>query len=300
MKIKFFLYFFISILVITSTAIIYRNISLEQLKTNIYKTQNITTSTETNKINCNGVLASQYKEDYFPKDGKIIKINCKVGEKILEGEVLALIESEESSKPYNVIALKDGTITSVSYTEGEYYDSKKPIITTEDLTLMKVIVNINSKDYEYIRLNQSAIINTQFLEFKGKVSYISPTGIGDYINSNKSYLPIEISIDKKTENLKSGLEVSASIIIDQKENIIALEENLIKKDMNGSFVYVAKDDMASKRYIKKGTKFSNKFEIIDGLYKNDTVILDPMDTLVEGQRIIPEESIPANSPLFNH
>ncbi len=298
MKIKYFLYFFITLLIIISTAIIYRTITIESLKTSIYKTKTIETSIESNKINNTGILASQLKEDYFPSNGKIISLNYKVGDSILEGQVLASIEKEKFPETENIIALKSGTVTSIQYSVGEYYDSKKPIITTEDLSYMKVLVNLESDEYEYIRLNQKAIISTQFLQFKGKISYISPTGVGDYTNSSKSYLPIEITLDGKLDNLKSGIKVNVSIIIEEKQNIIAIDSSIIKKDLNGTYVYILKDDMAHKRYIKTATQFSDKLEITEGLNKNDVVILDPNNSLVEGQKIIPEESIPVNSPLY--
>ena len=300
MKIKIFLYVLAFLLIIVSTAIIYKFFTIENLKTSIYKTKTIKTSTETNKISCNGVLASQFREDYFPPNGKIISFMFSVGDKISEGQVLATIEKSNSSQIENIIALKNGTITSISYSIGEYYDSTKPIITTEDLSFMKVLVNLEGDDYEYVRLNQKAIINTQFLEYEGRVSYISPSGVGDYSDSSKSYLPIEISLDGKLENLKGGVQVNVSIVIEEKQNIIAIDPKVIKKDINGTYVYILRDDIAHKRYIKTATQFPDKIEVIEGLKENDIIILDPNDNLLEGRKIITEESIPVNSPLHSN
>jgi|GEM_PF-5526136 len=297
MKVKIFLYVLSFLLITISTAIIYKFFKIENLKTSIYNTKTVKASTEINKISCNGVLASQFKVDYFPSNGKIISFEFSVGDKISEGQVLGVIKKITSSQTENIIALKNGTITSILYSIGEYYDSTKPIITTEDLSFMKVLVNLEGEDYEYVRLNQRAIIVAQFLEYEGVVSYISPSGVGDYLDSSKSYLPIEISLNGKIKNLKSGVEVNVSIIIEEKQNIIAIDPKVIKKDINGTYVYVLQDDIAHKRTIKTATEFDDKIEVTEGLKENDIIILDPSDTLSEGKKIIPEESIPANSPL---
>lgn len=297
MKTKIFLYSITSILIIVSTAIIYRYVNLENLKTSIYKTETIKVSTEANKIASSGVLASQYKKEYFPSNGKIISLNYTVGDTIFEGEILASIKKENSSQTENIIASKNGTITSIPYSIGEYYDSTEPIVTTEDLSYMKVLVNLEGDDYEYVRLNQKAKINTPLLEYDGIVSYISPSGVADPSDPSKSYLPIEITLDGKVENLKSGVQVTVNIIVEEKENIIVINPKLIKRDMNGSYVYILQDDVAHKKYIKTSTEFSNKIEVIYGLKENDVVVLDPYDNLLEGKKVIPEESIPANSPL---
>lgn len=299
MKIKYFLYIIAILLIIISTAIIYKFFTIENLKTRIYKTKPVEITTERNKISCNGVLASQYKEDYFPSNGKIISLEFSKGDKIYEGQVLGIIEKDNSFQRENIIALKNGTITSIAYSTGEYYDSKKPIITTEDLSFMKVLVNLKGDDYDYVRLNQKAIINTPLFEYEGIVSYISPSGVGNYSDSSKSYLPIEISFDGRLESLKSGVQVNVNIITEEKQNIIAIDPKIIKKDMNGTYVYILKDDAAHKKYVKTATEFSDKIEITDGLEENDIIILDPDETIVEGRKIIPEESIPTNSPLHS-
>ncbi|MCL2323788.1 MAG: efflux RND transporter periplasmic adaptor subunit [Oscillospiraceae bacterium] len=300
MKIRFFLYFFISILIIGSTAIIYRYIALEKLKTNVYKTEAIKASNQSNVIITSGILESQFKEDYYPSNGKIMALNFNLGDHIIEGQKLAIIKKDGSSVDNdNVIAKKSGTVTSVQYSLGAYYDSKKPLISTEDLSYMKALVNLDENDSEYVRLDQKSIISTKFLEFAGKVSYINPSGTINTTDPNKSYLPVEIALNGKVENLKSGMQVKVTIILEEKQNIIAINKNYIKKDMKGTYVYVlSDDDTAHKTYIKTATQFADKLEITEGLKEDDVIILDPNNTIVENQEIVPEESIPANSPLY--
>ena len=70
------------------------------------------------------------------------------------------------------------------------------------------------------------------------------------------------------------------------ENAFVIPAIIIKKDTQGSYIYVAEkkseQTTAQKRYIETGTTFEDKTMVISGLMKEDRVIVTGYDQVSNG------------------
>ena len=64
-----------------------------------------------------------------PITGTIIKIEVKVGDKVVEGDVLLYIESMKMENP--IMSPVNGTVTGIMVTEKQVVESGKPLMVIE-------------------------------------------------------------------------------------------------------------------------------------------------------------------------
>ena len=83
--------------------------------------------------------------------GIVQQVNKTVGEKVSKGEVLAIIESNESLTTYEVQSLIDGTIIEMHMTQGELIGNEAHAFTIADLDKVWAILSVYQKDLDKIK-----------------------------------------------------------------------------------------------------------------------------------------------------
>ncbi|WP_026463356.1 efflux RND transporter periplasmic adaptor subunit [Adhaeribacter aquaticus] len=116
--------------------------------------------------------------------------------------------------------------------------------------------------------------------------------VSQVINANSRSFPIELVIKNKANNqvpLRPNMIAVVRIKDYQKEEATVVPVNLVQKDENSTFVYVAepngKDYVVRKKPVTTGMTYKGKIEIVNGLASNDKVITVGYQSLNEGQTI---------------
>ncbi len=106
-------------------------------------------------------------------------------------------------------------------------------------------------------------------------------------------LRVELAVDDVSGNLLPGAYVQAAFDIEAAADVLRLPVSTLIFRGKGTMVAVATpDNKAALRKVQLGRDFGTEFEVVDGLLANDRVILNPPDSLVEGQAIkvvLPEQ-----------
>lgn len=183
------------------------------------------------------ILTKQIEEATLksPTDGKIVKVLKKEGEIIqpLMGEVVFLI-----------LPKADFQI--------------KTDIYEKDITEIKEGMEA---EIVFIALPEQ--------EFKGKVIFIEPA---PKIKEGVVYYEVAIELESAPEFLKPGMTCDVKIKTSQKENVLVLPREVIKKEGGKFFVEVLKNKKIEKREIEVGIG-EDLVEIISGLEEGEKVIL---------------------------
>lgn len=130
-----------------------------------------------------------------------------------------------------------GQIGSVSAAVGQQTNSQAGIATI--ITKDKIAqISLNEIDIVNVKLGQSVDLSFDAIpgeKFKGIVSQIDTIGIS---TSNVVSFAVKISIPNADERIKSGMSVTAEIIIEGKENVLTVPSGTIKSE--GDKFYVMK------------------------------------------------------------
>lgn len=195
-----------------------------------------------------------------------------------------------------------GVVTAVNVSVGDKNTAGTTMITIEDTSSLKVIVNVEEADILKIQEGMPATVSTDATgdeEIKGTVTRVvrvknqSTNTNGTDTNTSSGY-SAEITIDN-TE-LLVGMSAKAKIVIKDRGTQLAVPYDLIRQDDNGdSYVLVAeanKDGTATavRKNIKVGEEVDYYTEVTGGdLKEGDQLIYDNTFSVTEGQVFTPEQ-----------
>lgn len=191
-----------------------------------------------------------------------------------------------------------GVVTAVNVSVGDNYAAGTTMITIEDTSALKVIVNVEEANILKLQEGMKAIITTDATgeeEISGTVTRVVRVKNQSTTDAAASgSYSAEISID--STNLLVGMNAKARIILQEKSSVLAVPYDLIRLDDDGSnyvLVAIGNEDgtaTAVRKNIVCGEEVDYYTEITGGdLKEGDLLIYDYNGTVTEGQIFSPEQ-----------
>ena len=204
---------------------------------------------------------------------------------------------QEKIEKCTVKAPKDGIITALSIAEGSVPTSEA-IMTIEDNSQLRINVSINESDILNVKEGQKAVITTTATgdeEFEGTISRVVNIMSGQNQNaitgetSGGGY-SAEITIDSGDNNLLIGMNAKVKIILDKKDNVLAVPYDSIRENEDGTFsVFVAEPDgegyVAREHFVDKGMETNYLTEITSSDLTEGSLIITDVLTVSDGQKV---------------
>lgn len=196
-------------------------------KINVYEGQSVTKGT---------VLME------FNNDDLILEIETT--ELKLEDYYSQLEAAKNELDKYNIYSPIDGILTLNDLKAGDVLKSGDVIGYTADYAHMQFEISIDELDISKIKVGQStnvtidALTETGAKPISGSVSKVAIEGTST--NGVTTY-PVIIKIDK-ADNLKSGMNANAEILIEQRSDTLYVPIQAVNKRGGKSFVYVKKQE----------------------------------------------------------
>ena len=182
--------------------------------------------------------------------------------------------SKNSGNVSNMIpATIDGTVLDLPFKEGAFilesstFQSGTTLATLADMNDMIFEGLVDESEVGKLRQGMELILNVGALEgkpFKATLEYISPKGVTDQ-GTIKFTIRAAVQLDKELF-LRSNYSANADIVLDKREDVLAVNEgNLIIED-KATFVEVEKaPQQFEKREIKTGLSDGINIEVVSGL-----------------------------------
>jgi RND family efflux transporter MFP subunit len=175
-----------------------------------------------------------------------------------------------------VTAPFSGIITKRYFDQGAYINStgaspNSSLYILMNVTQLKSYVNIPEKNVPLMNKVTGLVVTADAIPgitFKAVVKKISGA-----VDLTTRTMQVEIDIENPDKMLKPGMFANITMIMDRKENVLTLPNQIVLDDDKGNFVYLLKSDSTvEKRYVKIGIKQDTKFEILSGITENDPLI----------------------------
>ena len=194
---------------------------------------------------------------------------------------------------------------------------KKLITLNQQIEMTKIKSPINGTvDEVYLKLGQMAapgmpgirVVNMSKLKIKADIaeSYISKVKMGDEVEINfpdmnqtikakLTYVGKVIDALNRTFNVEISLPANSSLhpnmvavikIADYTNtSTFVLPANVVQITDEGTYVFVAENNIAKKRNVVAGKNYKGTIEITEGLNENDPIITTGFQDIVDGQSI---------------
>ena len=187
---------------------------------------------------------------------------------------------------YNVVAPFSGTVDEVLPKLGEVTAPGAPIARLTGGAGGKILAEVSEAYGNDIKAGNRALVNIPDLgpaELPATVRTVSRA-----INATSRTFTVELRLDgKQAANLRPNMVATIRIQNYDRPNATVIPVDLVQKDEQNSYIYVAGQQggktVARKRIIKTGNTYNGKVEVISGLSANDQVISAGYQNLNEGQ-----------------
>jgi HlyD family secretion protein len=238
-------------------------------------------------------------EDYLTNAQTILNDTNNSSESKIKSQKnqIALIQNDienykKKIQDSRISANIDGKVMKIDAKENQFPSTGDQII-IDDVSQYKVVVNLKQYDALKVAQGQQANIKVKGSKdvYSGTVTEIGQLAEAEITSSgsNEEYkVEISVVIDNPKEDVKAGYEADVQFIFKEKEDSISIGFDGIKEDkISGQkYVYVVdSNNKVLKRDVNVGIESDYYVEITDGLEEGESYILNPPESLMEGDLV---------------
>lgn len=188
------------------------------------------------------------------------------------------------SENTELMAPVDGIITARNYDNGDLYSGQMPVVTVEQITPVKLYINVSESFYTYVKKGMPVDVRLQVYGdrvFEGKVSLVYPT-----IDPATRTFTVEIKIDNRNELVKPGMFAKVNMDFGSRNNVVVPDRAVVKQSGSGErFVYVYKDGKVSYNKVELGRRLGDRYEVLSGVNDGDQVVVVGQARLFDGTEV---------------
>jgi membrane fusion protein, heavy metal efflux system len=201
----------------------------------------------------------------FP--GIVRDVRKRIGDRVQKGDVLAVVESNQSLTPYELKAVLGGTVIDRQTTLGEYVSEQKPAFVIADLSTVWVDFSVYRRDLGRVNVGDQILIDPADGKptIEAKISYVSPVGSSD----TQSAVARAI-VPNGEQRLRPGLFITGRLTLSAKPVPIAVKASALQTIENRTVVFVRDGNKFEARDVEVGERDSESVEITFGVLEGDT------------------------------
>lgn len=179
----------------------------------------------------------------------------------------------------------NGVVTARNYDCGDMYTMSAPLFVVQQIDPMKALVAVSEKDYSQLKKGLKVEFTPEALGkkvFTGRVNRIYPT-----VDPSTHTVMAEVLIDNQSAELRPGMYSNVRLIFGSRETLLVPDSAVLKQQGSGvRTVYVLNaDNSVSSRVVKLGRHLGDRYEILSGLEKGETVVSSGQSALKDGSKV---------------
>lgn len=205
----------------------------------------------------------------FP--GVVRQVNKKLGDYVLKGETLAVIESNESLQDYEVKSELSGTIIKRNVNVGMFLSGQENIFVVSDLNSVWADFQLYRQDYSKVKRGNP--VEVKSMDGKDSqlavISYLSPQA-----NESTQTLMARAILSNEKKVWAPGLFITGEITTDKGSVPIAVRDSALQTYENHTVVFKSVDGAFEMVPVETGKKAGEWVEIVSGLNPGDLYVSD--------------------------
>ena len=149
---------------------------------------------------------------------------------------------------------------------------------------MTLEVSVDELDINSVETGQEATVTFDAIEDKEFTGEVTEIGSTASVNGGVAKYTVSISVPKD-DQMKQGMNASATITIENRENVITIPVSALQEKGDKVFVYTEADDegnLSGETEVTTGLSDGTTVEITDGLSEGDTVYYNKTGNTSDG------------------
>ena len=200
----------------------------------------------------------------FP--GIVREVRKRIGDHVEKGDVLAVVESNQSLTSYDLKASLAGTVIDRQTMLGEYVSEQKPAFVIADLSTVWIDFSIYRRDLGKVHVGDQVLIDPADGRppIDTKIAYLSPVGSSE----TQSALARAV-VANPDQRLRPGLFVTGRLTMSERRVAVAVKSSALQTIENRTVVFVRSDDKFEARDVEIGERDPQFVEITFGVLEGD-------------------------------
>lgn len=196
----------------------------------------------------------------FP--GIVRDVRKRIGDRVGKGDVLAIVESNQSLTPYELKASLAGTVIDRQTTLGEFVSEQKPAFVIADLSTVWVDFSVYRRDLKRVNIGDQVLIDPADggQPIESKISYLSPVGSSE----TQSALARAI-VPNSGLRLRPGLFITGRLTLSAKKVNVAVKSSALQTVENRTVVFVRDGEKFEPRDVETGDRDQEIVEVTFGV-----------------------------------
>ena len=178
-----------------------------------------------------------------------------------------------------------GVITARNYDRGDMYAMAQPLFTVQQITPVKILVGISESDYTKVKKGDKVSLTVDALPgitFTGTVARLYPT-----MDAGTHTFIVEVQVRNEKRELRPGMYARVTVNFGDNQSIVIPDSAVVKMQGSGvRSVYVLESDgTVSLRNVTLGRHLEGRYEILEGLEENETIVIKGQSALKSGIKV---------------
>ena len=181
----------------------------------------------------------------------------------------------------------EGIVDVIDIEEGELAMPGFQLMQVVNLNKMKILAEVSEKYLPVIQ--KGDMVEVSFPTYPEIELDVAVIRTGNVINLGNRTFPVELRIDNIEGKLKPNILALLIFLDFNKEDALVVPSIIIKKDIRGEYVYVAREQEgtqhAKKVYITTGRSYNDETLVLEGLNAGDKVIIKGYSLVTDGTEV---------------
>ncbi len=238
----------------------------------------------TKKLNLDiSALENQKQKSLYEKGGVTLR-ELKNSEVALAQAATDYENAKIQLAKMEIIAPFRGTIVDLpQVTNGTHINANTAVVTLMDYSKLLMDINLPEKNIASIHVDQDVSITNYTLPkdtLAAKINDLSPV-----VSTETRTYKGRLVIDNPELKLRPGMFVKADIEVARRDSAIVISKEIIVSGNRGKTVFIVEKGAVRERIITTGLETETAIEVIEGLKKNERVVVKGFETLRNNSKV---------------
>lgn len=198
-------------------------------------------------------------------NGVIKSVNVNIGDKVKKGDVLAIVESNESLKSYSITSPFDGSVIARHANNGELSNGQV-LFSLANYKNVWAQLTVFSQQLGEIKVGQRVGLSHADFSQVTTIAYLTPSVDGS------PHSLANVAVDNSDGYWPLGTLVKAKVTTATQAASLLVPVSAVQEYEDNQVVFVQRDDEYTPRPVKLGMSDGTRVEVLKGLTQGESVV----------------------------
>ena len=201
--------------------------------------------------------------------GIVTEVLVGIGENVKQGQVLAVVENDESLANFQVKTLISGTVIGKHVTLGEAASREREIFVIADLSTVWIDLTVYQRDLSRVKVGQRAqvFVGHDLAQGTATISYVTPI-----VDEHTRTATARLVLENKDGFWRPGMFVTVKVLIEKTDVPLIVPRTALHSFEENTVVFLVTGEGFIPRPVSLGRRGETNIEVLEGLSAGDQYV----------------------------